>query len=150
MDFCGKWVFDSIGSFNDKDEFVYLSREEYINAPISSQDEEVRAQELAERKQMTGMFLEVSEDGRIYALMPVPEGVTQEEIDEAVAAGQVTIKDGCIVDSKVMNWEYRDGVPYYDTGIHGTVLGEEADSWTKALDDDGMLVFITSRYRKAE
>ena len=151
MKYVGTWIFHSIGAMNDNDELVYLSAEDYLKAPmpyVDESDEEAVADELGERKKMVGMQVKICEDGKLYLLSPLPEGVSQEEVDQAVAAGEITLLDGMMTDCP-MAWEDRDGELWYDTGIEGEVFGEKADSWVKAMDEDGYFTFAFTRFVKA-
>ena len=151
MDHIGTWAFHSIATMNDNDEMVYLSAEEYLKAPmpyVDESDEEAVADELRERKKMIGMQVKICEDGKLYLLSPLPEGVSQEEVDQAVSAGMITLLDGMMTD-RPMAWEVRDGELWYDTGIEGELFGEKADSWVKAMDEDGYFAFATTRFVKA-
>ena len=151
MKYVGRWVFHSAGTINDNDEMVYLNAEEYLNSPmpyVDETDEEAVADELRDRKKMVGMQVKVCEDGKLWLIMPLPDGVSQEEIDEAVKAGAITLLDGMMTD-RPMTWEERDGELWYDTGIEGEVFGEKADSWVKAIDEDGYFAFATTRFVKA-
>ena len=87
------------------------------------------------------------EDGKLYLLMPLPEGISREEVDKAVSAGVITLLDGMMAD-RPMAWEERNGELWYDTGIEGEVFGEKADSWVKAIDKDGYFTFATTRFVK--
>jgi len=151
MSYVGKWVFHSIASTDENDNWVHLSAEEYLKAPmpyIDETDEDEVQNEIKERKSMIGSQLKVCEDGNMYMLMPLPEGVTQEEVDEAVSAGEIKLVDGMMTDSP-SKWEERNGEFWYDTGIEGEVFGEKADSWVKASDDEGFISIFTTRYTKA-
>ena len=111
MSYVGKWVFHSVGMMNENDEMVYLSAEEYLNAPmpyVDETDEEAVADEMKERKQTVAGQLAVCEDGKLYMLMPLPEGVSQAEVDAAVAAGHIKLYDGMITDEP-KTWEDRSG-----------------------------------------
>ena len=151
MSYVGKWVFQSIASTDENDNFVYLSAEEYLKAPmpyIDETDEDEVQNELRERKNMISAQLKICDDGNMYMLMPIPEGVTQEEVDEAVSAGEIKLVDGMMTDSP-SKWEERNGEFWYDTGIEGELFGEKADSWVKASDDEGFISIFTTRYTKA-
>ena len=92
MKYVGIWNFDSIRTMNASDEFVYLNAEEYLKSPmpyIDESDEEAVADEIKERKQIIGSKIEICEDGSLYMLIPLPEGVTKEEVDEAVSSGGI-------------------------------------------------------------
>ena len=101
MRYTGKWVIHSIGTMNDSGEMVYLSAEEYLKAPmpyVDESDEEAVADEMKERRQMIRGQIAVCEDGKLYMLMPLPEGVSKEEVDQAVQAGVIKLYDGMMAD----------------------------------------------------
>ena len=152
MDHIGTWVFHSIAAMNDDESgFVYLSAEDYLKSPmpyVDETDEEAVADEMKERKKMIGMQVKICEDGKLYLLSPLPEGVSQEEVDQAVSAGVITLLDGMMTDRPIA-WEDRSGELWYDTGIAGEVFGEKADSWVKAMDEDGYFTFAATRFVKA-
>ncbi len=150
MNYVGRWEFHSVGSYNENGDLVYLNADEYIDSPmvyIDENDEEALAEELAERKKTTGMQIEVCADGTLYMLMPLPENVTQDEIDAAVTEGAIQLYDGMITD-RPMSWEIRNGSLWFDSGIEGEVFGEKADSWIQASTEDGFLQFFNLRYKK--
>ena len=147
MSYVGKWVFHSIGMVNDSDEVVFLSAEEYLKTPmpyIDESDEEAVADELKERRKMIGGQIAVCEDGKLYMLMPLPEGVSKEEVDKAVKAGVIKLYDGMMTDDPKA-WEERDGELWLEGGE-----GMSEDGWVKLSDDDGNLLFMTTRYVRAE
>ena len=143
MSYVGKWVFHSIGMVNDSDEVVFLSAEEYLKAPmpyIDESDEEAVADELKERRQMIDGQIAVCGDGKLYMLLPLPEGVSKEEVDKAVKAGVIKLYDGMMTDDPKA-WEERDGELWLEVGE-----GMSEDGWVKLSDDDGNLLFMTTRY----
>ena len=145
MRYVGKWVFHSIGIVADSDKMVYLSAEDYLKSPmpyIDETDEEAVADELRERKSMIGMQLEICEDGKLYMLMPLPEGATKEEVDAAVASGEISMRGGMMTNG-CASWKERDGMLWYTTEL-------SEDGWTKGSDDDGFVFFMTIRFVKAE
>ena len=152
MKYVGTWVFHSIAAMNDDESgFVYLSAEDYLKSPmpyVDETDEDAVADEMKERKKMVGMQVKICEDGKLYLLSPLPDGVSQEEVDKAVSAGVITLLAGMMAD-RPMAWEERDGELWYDTGIEGEVFGEKTDSWVKAIDENGYFTFATTRFVKA-
>ena len=147
MSYVGKWVFHSIGTINENDEMVYMNAEEYLNSPmpyVDESDEEAVADEMRERQRMIGGQIAVSEDGKLYMLAPLPEGVSKEEVDRAVQAGIIKLYDGMMTDDPKA-WEERDGALWLEVGE-----GMSEDGWAKLSDDDGYLTFMTTRYVKAE
>ena len=147
MSYVGKWVFHSIGAMNENDEMVYMDAEEYLKAPmpyIDESDEEAVADEMKERRRMIDGQIVVCEDGKLYMLMPLPEGVSKEEVDKAVKAGVIKLYDGMMTDDPKA-WEERDGELWLEVGE-----GMSEDGWVKLSDDDGNLLFMTTRYVRAE
>lgn len=147
MSYVGKWVFHSIGTMNENDEMVYMDAEEYLNSPmlyIDESDEEAVADEMKERQRMISGQIAVSEDGMLYMLMPLPEGVSKAEVDQAVKAGVIKLYDGMMTDDPKA-WEERDGALWLEVGE-----GMSEDGWVKLSDDDGYLLFMTTRYVRAE
>ncbi len=147
MSYVGKWVFHSIGTMNENDEMVYMDAEEYLNSPmlyIDESDEEAVADEMKERQRMISGQIAVSEDGMLYMLMPLPEGVSKAEVDQAVKAGVIKLYDGMMTDDPKA-WEERDGALWLEVGE-----GMSEDGWVKLSDDDEYLTFMTTRYIKAD
>lgn len=153
MSYVGLWKLHSIGVNNEDFEITYMSAEEYLNSPMPSyvdkNDEEAVEEELNDRRKTVSVMLKVGEDGLIYNLMPLPAGVTQEEIDAAVSAGQVNLVDGMMV-GQTMPWEERNGELWYNTGDEIEVMGEKRESWFKGSDENGYLNMMTLRFAKAE
>ena len=152
MDYTGKWKLHSVMIFDDNDRPVFLTPEEYLTSPmpyIDESDAEAVAEEIKERKKTVGMSIKICADGRLYMLMPLPEGVSQEEIDKAASAGVIKLVDGAMADEP-MNWELRDGKFRLDTGIEGEICGEEADSWINPIDENGFFCFMNFRFIKED
>ena len=144
MNYIGRWVFHSIGTINENDEWIFMNGEEYLKSPmvyIDETDEEAVADEIKERKQIIGGQIEIAADGKAYMLMPLPEGVSQAEVDAAVAAGHINLYDGMITD-RPYDWEERDGELWIS-------LGMTEDGYTK-VSEDNYLCIMTTRYIKAE
>lgn len=152
MKYVGKWFFHSIGVMNESGEMVYMTAEEYINSPmeyIDKTDEEAVECEMHERKQTVASCVEICEDGKWYVMIPIPEGVSEEEVNAAVASGEINLRDGMLYDAPML-WEERDGKLWVNTGVEGEVLGEKADPWACATDDEGYFYMMTVRYKKGD
>ena len=149
MDKTGTWIFHSIvGMVDDMPRF--LTADEYMASPmpyIDESDAEAVAHEQKERRQMIGSKIKICSDGNLYLLTPLPDGVSQEDIDEAVTAGQITLMDGMMA-SDPLAWEERGGELWYCTGIEGEIFGEKTDGWVRAIGDDGLFHHITMRFQK--
>ncbi|MBO5166324.1 MAG: hypothetical protein J6B90_06950 [Lachnospiraceae bacterium] len=143
MGYIGKWKFHSIGTVDDETcERVWLNAEEYINSPmpyVDESDEELVADEIKERKRTIGTLLEVCEDGKLYVLMPLPEGVSKEEVDAAVKAGVIKIRDGMMADEPY-EWEERNGEIWVNMGM--------SEEYMQFSGDGEFLTMITTRYER--
>ena len=152
MNFAETWKFHSIGVITEDKGLVYMTAEEYLASPITYIDEsdpDAAENEMRQRKLTVGGCMEICDDGKLYMLLPYPEGVTQEEIDEAVKSGEITVKNGLIC-SDAIPWENRNGELWYDSGIEGEAFGEKTDPWISASTEEGFLTFMTTRYVKEE
>ena len=135
-----------------EDKIEYLSGEEYLKEPmpyIDESDVEAVAEEIKERKKTVGMSIKICADGRLYMLMPLPEGVSQEEIDKAASAGVIKLVDGAMADEP-MNWELRNGEFWFDTGISGEVYGEKSDGWVNPIDENGFFNYLNFKFIKED
>lgn len=143
MSYIGKWMFHSIGTVDDETcERVWLDAEKYMNSPmpyIDETDEEAIADEIKERKRTVGTLLEVCDDGKIYVLMPLPEGVSNEEVDQAVKAGVIKIRNGMMTDNPLC-WEERDGELWVKMG--------KSDEFIQFSGDGELLTMVTTRFEK--
>ena len=104
MDYIGKWVFESIMQRDESGDMVRLTADAYLASPmpyVDESDPDEVASELRERKTLIGSAVEVVDDGHLYILMPLPEGVSQEEVDAAVQAGQIKLRNGMMYDRPI-------------------------------------------------
>ncbi len=150
MSYLGKWVLKSVISFDEDFNQIEMTPEEYINSPmpyVDETDEEAVRDEIRERKTMAAMQLKICEGGKFYSIAPIPDDASQEEIDEAVAAGEIKIEDGMLVTGE-MDWEGRNGEFWFNSGIEGEAFGETTDPWVKASNDDGTISFMTFKFMK--
>lgn len=136
----GKWVVAEAMQFNDE-----TCKVEWVNV------EKILAKD--DQDKDTIMLLKTivvfQEDGSIDFFCPLPEGVSQAEIDAAVAAGKLKLKDGMMVmDQK--HWKEENGKIMTDTGAKGEVLGERVGPWEelKVVDHD-MVEMMMYRLKKA-
>ena len=89
-------------------------------------------------------------DGNLTFMSPLPEGVTQEEIDEAVAAGEIQLRDGKMI-TQQNHWKTENGKNLADTGAEGEVLGEKVGPWEEIREvDDNTIELMMFRLRKTE
>jgi len=145
MNYVGKWMFHSIGAVDDETcERVWLDAEGYMKSPmpyVDETDEEAVADEIKERKRTVGTFLEVCEDGKIYVLMPLPDGVSKEEAEKAVKAGVIKMRDGMMTDDP-LSWEERDGELWVNMG--------RSNEFMQFSGDGNFLTMVTTRFERVQ
>ena len=143
MSYLGKWKFHSIGTVDDEtDERVWLNAEEYLNSPmpyVDETDEDAVADEMKERKKTVGTLLEVCEDGKLFVLMPLPEGVSAKEAEDAARAGIIKLRDGMMTDDP-FTWEEREGELWVNLG--------GADDFMQFSGDEEFLTMVTTRFER--
>lgn len=139
MSLIGRWKIVEAIRFNENFEQEWVPVETFLA------DEDLDPQD----KSMYSSVMDFTEDGRVLNLAPLPEGVSQEEIDEAVKAGQIELYDGYMKLTEY-NWKTENGKYYFDTHIKGEVLGEEVSSWMEIPIIDGKIEIMTFRIAKVE
>lgn len=139
MSLVGRWKIVEAIRFNENFE------QEWVPVETILADEDLDPQD----KSMYSSVMDFTEDGRVLNLAPLPEGVSQEEIDEAVKAGQIELYDGYMKLTEY-NWKTENGKYYFDTHIKGEVLGEEVSSWMEIPIIDGKIEIMTFRIAKVE
>ena len=136
----GKWNVVETMSFNDEKCCMEWAKVEDILA----KDDVDR--EIAMLIKSIALF---EENGDLIFLTPLPEGASQEEVDAAVAAGQIKLKDGMMVTGE-KHWKVENGKNMADTGMEGEVLGEKVGPWEEVKEIDGNTIEIMMyRLRKA-
>ena len=139
MSLVGRWKIVEAIHYNEKFEPEWAPIEEILA------DEELEPED----KIMYSSFMDFTEDGRVLNLAPIPEELSQEDIDEAVKSGEMELYDGYIKLSEY-RWKAEDGKYYFDTHIKGEVLGEEVSSWAELKIVDGVIEIMTVRVVKDE
>ena len=127
MELIGKWQIAEITQFDEEKGMVWAKTSDLLAR--EDVDEEI----LMFAK--TAVVFE--EDGNLLFMSPIPEGVSQEEINEAVAAGELKMRDGLMI-TEEKHWKVENGKYMTDTGAEGEVLGEKVGPWEelKQIDDN--------------
>jgi hypothetical protein len=128
VDYLGFWKIKKLMMLGDDgDEDPWKTIEQALEADFLDDDT---------KKFLTDRFL-FSEDGTVKVLEPFKEGVTQKDIDEAVAAGIIEVYDGLMV-AGLYHWKEENGKVFVDSGFGG---GQS--DWCEVTETDGMLNFLT-------
>ncbi len=137
----GKWIVAETLQFNDeKGEMEWTSVESVF--------------EKGDLDKETIMLLktemEFHEDGTVDSLTPLPEGVSQEEVDAAVASGKIVLRNGMML-TEQHHWKVEDGKNMADTGFEGEVFGEKVGPWEEIKEvGDGMIEMMLFRLKKVK
>ncbi len=128
MNIIGKWKVKKVACLTpDGIEFCGVS-----DIPEGETAEEMR--------QLASSVVEFKEDGTVDTFLPVDAELLSEEDHEQMREEGLEIIDG-FMKIESSTWEYRDGVPYYDTGTEGEILGEQVDSFSKIEFEGENMVF---------
>ncbi|MBP1586908.1 MAG: hypothetical protein ILO53_00710 [Clostridia bacterium] len=131
---CLSMVGDDFGMFT-KDE-VTAEFEKKVAAG------EADPSEIGELLGLFNMKLEITESHKVKQWQALPAGVTEEQIQEALKAGE--IEDYCdgFFCMHSQPWKAVNGKYYYDTGETRELFGRPQSSWDElALDEEGCLPF---------
>ena len=128
------------GSFEmrTKDEVLVFVEKQKAAGAMSEEDAD-------ENLRMYNIRIDFTEDHKVVQWMPLPAGVSEEQIKEAQAAGELgDIKDGYFTGGEPREWKALDGKYYYDTGEEREAFGEKLSSWDElAKDDEGLIKFMS-------
>ena len=139
MNLVGIWKVKEVFSLNE-DEGKWLSFQECMDN--EEMDDETKSF-------LSARFV-FEPDGLFKVVMAIPEGVPQEEVDRAAAAGEVRLFDSRSMIVEEHPWKEEDGKYYYDSGIQGEVLGEPVSSWMEIQETEDGIEWMTYRLVKAE
>lgn len=111
MNIVGTWKVSHIQGCDEKDNTVLLNEEEYKEFLIRS---EYPADRMKERLLAFSQKIKFTEDNFVEMMRPIPEGISQEEINDAVASGDFKIVDGMMVmcssdPDDAVKWKEEEG-----------------------------------------
>ena len=138
MDIIGRWSIQEVLRFNDNFERIWVDRETILSDDTLNDSE----------KQVLHMEMIFTEDGKIKTVMPLPESIPQEEIDEAIASGEISLYDEKTMLLEEHPWKRENGKIMYDTGAKIELFGEPVSSWEELKEEDGLLRMMTFRLKK--
>ena len=139
MDLVGRWKVVEAIRFDENFKPEWASIEEILA------DEELQPED----KIVYSSFMDFTEDERVLNLSPIPEDLSQEEIDDVIESGEYELYEGYIKLTEY-RWKTENGKYYLDTNIRGEVLGEEISPWEEISVVDGIMETMTVRVAKAE
>jgi len=104
---------------------------------------EMKQAELDDTMTIFNAMIEFTDDHKVLEYSMIPPDVSKEEIDEAVASGEVKVVDGMICsDEEAKEWKYVKGDYYYNSGEKCVIMGEVQSPWKKLTpDSNGRIEF---------
>jgi len=138
MDLIGIWKCVEMNVFDPKTCSIIWKTTEEINADP----------ELRESIGNAFEFVDINADGTVKWIMAIPEDVPQEEIDEALASGELVKYDDNHFAVDIKPWKIVDGVFKYDSGMKGEVLGEAIDPWQEVKIDGDIIELGMFRFAR--
>lgn len=140
MNLIGKWSIAQMMQFDDEKGMVWMDMTDILAKEPDDKDTRI----------MQKATILIEEDGNMTFLSPIPEGASQEEIDEAVASGDLKLRDGLMIIGE-NRWKEENGKIMADTGAEGEVLGEKVGPWEEIkVIDGGMIEVMFYRLKRAE
>lgn len=127
------------------DKFGLFSRDEveaYVNKQMETgeMDEDTAAEMLSG----FGCRVEFTKDHRVRTWMPLPKGVSKEEIDAALASGDIKeVREGFFSAGET-EWKAAGGKYYYNTNEHRELFGEVRSPWDELTPDgEGLIPYAS-------
>ena len=140
MDLSGRWKVVEAIRLDENFKPEWASIEEILA------DEELEPED----KIMYSSFMEFREDGRVLSLSPIPDDLSQEELDELVENFEYELYEGYIKLAEY-SWKTENGKYYFvDTHFKEEILGEEVPSLVELKIVDGVMDLTTIRIVKDE
>lgn len=141
IDLVGKWKVAEMMHFDEENGTFDWAKAEDILAK-DDLDKDTRF--------MASMVVVFGEDGTITMLTPLPEGVSQEEVDAAVKAGKVELRDGLMFMGE-QHWKVEDGKIMTDTEPEAEIMGEKVGPWIELKElGDGRIELMLFRLARME
>jgi len=149
-DIVGRWKVWKTMAMVDGDMDMYTRAEaeadlkkREANPPKDDDEADDLRRDRSRFEMMFGFVIEFTENHKVLTLSPLPSDVPKEEIDKAVASGEVTLRDGMLLEDPDGNdWKYVKGDYWYDSQEEAEVCGEPISPWKKITPDaDGHIDF---------
>lgn len=118
--------YETVKSFSVVNDLPGLYTKDEVKADLEKKAAagEIGEDEVAEYLSAFNTVVEFCESHKVKIWMPLPPGVTTEQIEEAVKAGQIEDCDGERFCAQTKPWKSIGGKYYYDTGEQREIFGE--------------------------
>ena len=81
--------------------------------------------------QVFDAFVDFTDDYKVYFWTKLPDGVSQEDVQEAIKAGEIVAAEGDYFVGEVKEGKAVNGQYYFNTREHREVFGEVKSPWDK-------------------
>jgi len=104
--------------------------------------EDLLADESVDDKDLYMSKVMFTEGGEILMMLEKPDDMSQEEVDELIASGEMEAYEDYIVYEK-FPWKVEDDKVMFDSGTKGEILGMEVSPWVEIKGNDDEVFFMT-------
>jgi len=104
--------------------------------------EDLLADESVDDKDLYMSKVMFTEGGEILMMLEKPDDMSQEEVDELIASGEMEAYEDYIVYEK-FPWKVEDDKVMFDSGTKGEVLDMEVSPWAEIKGNDDEVFFMT-------
>ena len=104
--------------------------------------EDLLADESVDDKDLYMSKVMFTEGGEILMMLEKPDDMSQEEVDELIASGEMEAYEDYIVYEK-FPWKVEDDKVMFDSGTKGEVLDMEVSPWVEIKGTDDEVFFMT-------
>ena len=136
MELIGFWKLSEVMRFDENSGKSWAKVEDLMA------DESIEPDE----KKLFTTVVELTPDGQLLMMLPVPEDTPKEEIDEAVAEGEVELHENGMLIYEKHPYKEEDGKLLYDTRMQAEVFGEKLSSWDELKQDGDTLEMMFYRF----
>jgi len=109
--------------------------------------EDLLADESVDDKDLYMSKVMFTEGGEILMMLEKPDDMSQEEVDELIASGEMEAYEDYIVYEK-FPWKVEDDKVMFDSGTKGEILGMEVSPWVEIKGNDDEVFFMTYKLVK--
>jgi hypothetical protein len=104
--------------------------------------EDLLADESVDDKDLYMSKVMFTEGGEILMMLEKPDDMSQEEVDELIASGEMEAYEDYIVYER-FPWKVEDDKIMFDSGTKGEILGMEVSPWVEIKGTDDEVFFMT-------
>lgn len=115
----------------DGESFTVMTKEDALAGLNAGREKgEVSEDQIEMAMMVFNTRTEFTDDHKVITWMKIPSNVSQEQIDAAIASGELgEVKDGYFSPEGPKEWKAVDGKYYYNSGEEREMFGEKQSPW---------------------